>query len=346
MKARLKGRIRPLLQRERLKGTKVTLLLLLLAVCGIISIGIGTLWINPLRVIQLLFTGDSHSTEGLVVWNFRMPRFLLAVLAGAALAVSGVVLQGVVRNPLASPDIVGVTSGASMVAVFYLAFLNEQWGFGFMPLFTFAGAALVSFFIYLFSWKKGVSPFRMILVGLGVSALLEAGKTLFLIFSPIFLTSQAQIWITGTIYGAKWENVFALLPWIGVLFPLLLMMSRQLDIQILGEETTISLGGRVQAQRIALIGIASALAGSAIAYVGGIGFIGLMAPHIARRLVGGSHFVLLIASAIVGAILLGGADLMGRLLFQPKDIAAGVFTAVLGAPFFLYLLMKKKSKEV
>ncbi|BBI33592.1 FecCD family ABC transporter permease [Cohnella abietis] len=346
MKETIKLKARSFLQGGQGKGTKITLLLVLLTICGIISIGIGTLSISPLHVVELLFTGDRDSAEGLVVWSFRLPRFVLAIIAGAALAVSGTVLQGVVRNPLASPDIVGVTSGASMVAVCYLAFLNEKLGMGFMPLFAFAGAALVSLFIYILSWKKGISPFRMILVGLAVTSLLEAGKTLFLIFSPIFLTSQAQIWITGSIYGAKWGNVLALLPWFCVLFALLLLMSRKLDIQILGEETTISLGGRLQLQRIALIGIASALAGSAIAFVGGIGFIGLMAPHIARRLVGGTHFVLLIASAIVGALLLGGADLMGRLLFSPKDVAAGVFTAVLGAPFFLYLLMTSRKNEV
>jgi len=342
MKETLKYQTRLFLQGGHSKRTKVMLLLLLLIIGGVISIGVGTLSISPLRVVQLLLAGDRHSAEGLVVWNFRLPRFLLAALAGAALAVSGTVLQGVVRNPLASPDIVGVTSGATMVAVAYLAFLNERIGIGFMPLFAFAGAAIVSFFIYILSWKQGISPFRLILVGLGVTALLEAGKTLFLIFSPIFLTSQAQIWITGTIYGAKWGDVLALLPWICVLLPLLLWMSRELDIQNLGEDTATSLGSRVQLQRMILIGIASALAGSAIAFVGGVGFIGLMAPHIARRLVGGSHLVLLIASAIVGALILGGADLMGRLLFSPKDVAAGVFTAVLGAPFFLYLLMKSK----
>ncbi|MFD0589242.1 FecCD family ABC transporter permease [Paenibacillus sp. GCM10027627] len=345
MKTMLQGS-RLLLKGGEGKGFKLVVLLLLLLGCGIVSIGIGTLSISPLRVAELLILGERDSAEGLVVWNFRLPRFVVAALAGAALAVSGTVLQGVVRNPLASPDIVGVTSGASMAAVFYLAFLNEKLGLGLLPLFAFAGAAAVSFFIYLLSWKRGVSPFRMILVGLAVTALLEAGKTLFLIFSPIFLTSQAQIWITGTIYGVNWDDALGLLPWICVLLPLILLMSRKLDIQVLGEETTISLGGRVQLQRIALIGMASALAGSAIAFVGGIGFIGLMAPHIARRLVGGSHFVLLIASALVGALLLGGADLLGRLLFSPKDVAAGVFTAVLGAPFFLYLLMKSKRNEV
>ncbi|GKU76654.1 iron ABC transporter permease [Paenibacillus sp. L3-i20] len=323
----------------------VAILLLVWLVLAIVSIGIGSLSVSPIQTLEILLFSGSNSAEGIVIWSLRLPRLLLASLAGAALAMAGTVLQGVVRNPLASPDIIGVTSGASMMAVFYLAFFNESIGISFLPFFAFAGAALVSFFIYMLAWKRGVSPLRMILVGLGVTALMEACKTLFLIFSPIFLTSQAQLWITGTIYGATWSNVYSLLPWLCVLLPFLLYMVRHLDIQALGDDLTVSLGGRIQLQRLTLIGAAAALAGAAISFVGGIGFIGLMAPHIARKLVGSSHRMLIICSAIVGAILLVTADFIGRTLFSPRDVAAGVFTAAIGAPFFLLLLMKAKKRD-
>jgi iron complex transport system permease protein len=283
--------------------------------------------------------------EATIVWGFRLPRIMMAGLAGTALALAGTILQAVVRNPLASPEIIGINSGAAMMAVLFLAIFNAKMSIFWMPLFSFAGAAVVSIFIYLGAWKKGVSPMRMILVGLGVSALLEALKTLFLIFSPIAVLSQAKIWITGTVYGANWDTVRYFSPWLLFFLPILFILARRMNIQVLGNELPALLGGRIQLQRFALIFTAAGLAGSAVAFVGGIGFIGLMAPHISRRLVGGSHGVLLIGSAAVGAILLVTADLIGRTLFAPRDIPAGVFTAAIGAPFFLYMLIKAKKKR-
>jgi iron complex transport system permease protein len=283
--------------------------------------------------------------ESNVVWNFRMPRLLLAMMAGMALALAGTILQAVVRNPLASPDIIGVTSGAAMSSVLYLALFQVTTSVKWMPLFAFAGAAVVSAFIYFASWKKGISPIRMILVGLGVSALFEAFKTLFMIFSPIIVASQAKVWITGTVYGATWQTVNSYCPWLLLIIPLLFILAGKLNLQPLGSELPTLLGGRIQLQRLVLVGTAAALAGSSVAFVGGIGFIGLMSPHIARRLVGGAHGVLLPAAALVGAILLVAADLAGRTLFAPRDVPAGVFTAIIGAPFFLYLLVKQKKKR-
>ncbi|MDF2662908.1 MAG: iron transporter permease, partial [Paenibacillus sp.] len=219
---------------------------------------------------------------------------------------------------------------------------NAGSGVLWLPVFAFAGAAAVAVFIYVAAWKKGVSPTRMILVGLGVTALLEALKTLFLIFSPIIVASQAKIWITGTVYGANWSTVSYFAPWLLVLLPVMAVLVRRMDVQVLGNDLPIALGGRMQLQRFALIFTAAGLAGSAVAFVGGIGFIGLMAPHMSRRLVGGSHGVLLVCSAIVGAVLLVAADLVGRTVFAPRDVPAGVFTALLGAPFFLYMLVKVK----
>lgn len=324
----------------------LTGLLVLLIALGAVSVGVGTMYIPPLRIMQVLFAGPgSELMEANVIWNFRMPRLLLACLAGAALAVAGTILQTVVRNPLASPDVIGVTSGAAMMSVLYLALFNAKASIHWMPWFAFAGAAGVATFIYAAAWKKGVSPLRMVLVGLGVCALLEALKTLFLVFSPIFVTSQAKIWITGTVYGANWTMIGVFTPWLLLFVPVLFALVRRLNIQVLGNELPVVLGGRVQLQRLALIVTAAALSGSSVAFVGGVGFVGLMAPHIARRIVGGSHGLLLLCSAIVGALLLVAADLIGRTLFFPRDIPAGVFTSVIGAPFLLFMLVKVKKKQ-
>ncbi|UKS28453.1 iron ABC transporter permease [Paenibacillus sp. HWE-109] len=320
--------------------------MLILLILSIVSIGAGTLYISPLRTLQILWAGPhGEAMESIVIWNFRLPRLLMACLAGMALALAGTIMQGIVRNPLASPDIIGITSGAAMAAVLFLAIFNLKTSIFLMPVFAFVGALLVSVFIYLAAWKKGISPSRIILVGLGVSALLEALKTLFLIFSPIAVLSQAKVWLTGTVYGANWDTVLYFSPWLILFLPILFTLSRRLNIQVLGNELPILLGGRLQLQRFALIFTAAGLAGSAVAFVGSVGFIGLMAPHISRRIVGGSHGILLVCSAVMGAILLVAADLVGRTLFPPRDIPAGVFTAVIGAPFFLYMLIKVKRQQ-
>jgi iron complex transport system permease protein len=329
---------------ERRAGWLLFLLAMALLMLAVVSIGTGNMQISPVRTLAVLL-GGGEQTETTVIWKLRMPRVLLAMLAGMMLALSGVILQGVVRNPLASPDIIGINSGASMMAVMFLAWFNETLSVQWMPVFAFLGAAGAACFIYFAAWKRGVSPLRMILIGFGVTALLEAAKTLFLIFGPIWRTSQAQIWMTGSVYGAGWKEVTSLAPWLLLLLPILFVLVRRLNIQVLGDELSVGLGGRVQLQRFVLIGAATGLSGYAIAYVGGIGFIGLMAPHIGRRLVGGSHGPLLICSALIGALLLVAADLLGRTVLPPRDIPAGVFTAIIGAPFFLYLLIRIKRQQ-
>lgn len=316
----------------------------LLLILSVVSIGVGALSISPLSILAVL-AGGGEQAETTVVLNFRLPRLLLAGMAGMALALSGAILQSVIRNPLASPDIIGINSGASMMAVLFLALFNETLSIKWMPLFAFGGAVAVAFTIYGAAWKKGVSPMRMILIGFGITALLEAIKTLFLIFGPIWRTSQAQVWMTGTVYGASWSEVAGFLPWLALFIPILFLMTGPLNIQVLGDELPVGLGGRIQLQRFILIAVSASLAGSAIAFVGGVGFIGLMAPHISRRLVGGSHGPLLVCSALVGAVMLITADLIGRTLLPPRDIPAGVFTSVIGAPFFLYLLIKIKKQQ-
>ncbi len=326
---------------------KIILLSLFGLIVLIISTGIGDMKIPPWKVISVFFGGGT-SLEHLVITSLRLPRILIALLAGMALSVAGGILQGMIRNPLASPDIIGITGGAGAAVVGFLTlFSNDdnslmvsiKW----MPVAAFIGASIIAFLVYFLAWKKGVAPVRLVLIGIGISALTQAVTTLLMILGPIYRASQANIWITGTVNGSDWNDVWILLPWSLALILLSFFISRQLNIQELGEEIAIGVGGNVQRQRFFLLLMSTALVGGAVAFAGGIGFVGLMAPHMARRLVGSSFGALLPIAALIGGILVMAADLIGRTLFLPLEVPAGVFTAGIGAPYFIYLLFKTRN---
>lgn len=311
------------------------------------STALGEMTISPLSVIEVFF-GGGNDMERLVVQSFRLPRIIVALMVGISLAVAGGLLQGMIRNPLASPDILGITGGASVAVVGFLAYftnddnvmtMSVEW----LPVAAFAGASIVSFLVYFLSWKDGVSPVRLVLIGIGISAMMQALTTLMMIMGPIFRASQANIWITGTVHGSTWGNVAVLVPCTLILISIAFMLARNVNVQELGEEIAIGAGARVQRQRFVLLLVSTALVGSSVAFAGGIGFVGLMAPHMARRLVGSSFGALLPVSALIGGILVMTADLIGRMMFSPLEVPAGVFTASIGAPYFIYLLFKTRN---
>ncbi|MFD2680230.1 FecCD family ABC transporter permease [Bacillus seohaeanensis] len=326
---------------------KIAFLLLITFLVLVISTGLGDMKIAPWTVIEVFFGGGS-SLEQLVVTSFRLPRILIALLAGIALAVAGGILQGMIRNPLASPDIIGITGGAGTAVVGFLALFSNadnvltvsiQW----LPVAAFIGATIIAFLVYFLAWRNGVSPVRLVLIGIGVSALTQAATTLLMIFGPIYRASQANIWLTGTVNGSDWSDVIILLPWTIIFVLLTFLLSRHLNIQELGEEIATSVGVPVQRQRFLLLFMSTALVGGAVAFAGGIGFVGLMAPHMARRIVGSSYGALLPTAALIGGTLVMVADLIGRTLFLPLEVPAGVFTASIGAPYFIYLLFKTRN---
>lgn len=330
------------------RATKVFIIMALAAVLVfIVSTGIGDMKISPLSVLQVFFGGGTEM-EQLVVTSFRLPRIIVALMVGISLAVAGGILQGIIRNPLASPDILGITGGAAAAVVGFLAFFSDdnnaltvsiEW----MTLAAFAGAGIIAVLVYFLAWKNGVSPIRLVLIGIGISALMQAFTTLLMILGPIYRASQVNIWITGTVHGSTWANVSILVPWTVVLVIVALVMARKMNVQELGDEIATGVGGHVQRQRFYLLMISTALIGGSVAFAGGIGFVGLMAPHMARRLVGSSFGALLPVSALIGGILVMLADLIGRTLFSPLEIPAGVFTAGIGAPYFIYLLFKTRN---
>jgi iron complex transport system permease protein len=328
--------------------TVVTFLSLITIGAIIISVGLGDMKLSPIEVIKAIF-GYGSDLHNLVIQKFRLPRILVAVLVGAALAVSGAILQGIIRNPLASPDIIGITGGASVAVVLFLNLFSDTgnntlvisilW----LPAFAFVGATIVAVLVYGLSWKNGVSPIRLVLIGIGLSAAMHAITTMLIILGPLYLATQATIWLTGSVYASTWKNVSTLFPWLLVLLPLAVVFARNLNIQELGDDIAAGVGSRVHRNRFVLLIMSTALAGGAVAFAGAISFVGLMAPHMARKLVGSSFGAMIPVSALIGGLIVLLADLVARTLFLPLDLPAGIFTAAIGAPYFIYLLYKNRN---
>jgi iron complex transport system permease protein len=328
---------------------RTLIIILLLAIANlaaiVICVGLGSKTISPINVIRALF-GTADSSDSMIIFSLRMPRVLIAVLVGSALAVSGALLQGIVRNPLTSPDIIGITGGASLGTVIFILYFSHV-SIVFMPLSAVIGAFATAFLIYIFAYRKGITPLRLVLIGIGMATALTAVTYMLILtasFTPTAVAVKAFTFMTGSIYGVSWErDVATLLPWIIVLFPIALLFARHLNVQELGDEVATSVGSSVQVKRTILLIISVALAGAAVAIGGAINFIGLMAPHIARKLVGPSYGGVIPVSALIGSLVLLLSDLVARVAFIPLDIPAGVFTAAIGAPFFIYLLYRHRN---
>ncbi|WP_245948214.1 FecCD family ABC transporter permease [Paenibacillus sambharensis] len=307
------------------------------------SVSVGSMNLPVLEVAATLL-GGGDETDRRLIFSLRLPRILVAAMVGAGLAVAGAIMQGIFRNPLAAPDIIGINGGASAAAAAFLLFMSGQYSIHLLPVAAFAGAAGAAALIYALAWKNGASPFRLILIGIGISSAASALTTFLLISGDSYRAVQIVSWLTGTVYGKSLEHVYALIPWVAVLIPLAWGMSRHLDVLALGDATATGVGSDVQRTRLVLLMIGVALAGACVGIAGGIAFIGLMAPHMARRLAGIRHRAIIPVSALLGAILLVLADLAGRTLFAPQSLPAGIFTAGFGAPFFFYLLLKRSHK--
>ncbi|MEH7374866.1 FecCD family ABC transporter permease [Neobacillus drentensis] len=332
---------------DRKASLTFSILLVVAFFVFVVSTGSGEMKINPFTVIKVLF-GGGPEMEKLIITSFRLPRIIVALMVGISLAIAGGILQGMIRNPLASPDVLGITGGAAAAVVSFLAIFSDKnhsltVSIAWLPLAAFIGATVIGFLVYFLAWKNGVSPIRLVLIGIGISTLMQAITTLTMVMGPIYQASQANIWITGTVYGSNWSNVAILVPWTVVFVIIAWAVARTINLQELGDEVATGLGGKVQKQRFLLLMISTALIGGSVAFAGGIGFVGLMAPHMARRLVGSSFGALLPASALIGGILVMIADLIGRTMFSPLEVPAGVFTAGIGAPYFIYLLFKTRN---
>ncbi|WP_318153849.1 Fe(3+)-hydroxamate ABC transporter permease FhuB [Paenibacillus vietnamensis] len=315
----------------------------ILLVAGIIaSLAFGSLRL-PIGDVIAALLGEGEDGVRKMVWEMRLPRTLVAALAGAALAVSGLLLQGVVRNPLADPSIIGVTAGASVGAMTVLGIftgLPVQW----LPAGAFAGAVLVSAIVFWLGRKSGFQPAVVALLGLGVSAVGSAIVQILVIRMKLTVAS-ALVWLAGTTYARTWEDFWQLIYWPVILLPIAWLLARKIDVLQFSDATVTNLGLKVDRTRLWVGGLGVALAAAAVSVVGSIGFVGLIAPHITRMLVGPHYRKLVPLTALLGALLLVLADLLGRSLFAPKEVPSGLIAALIGAPYFMWLMRQASGRK-
>ncbi|WP_067930267.1 FecCD family ABC transporter permease [Alicyclobacillus kakegawensis] len=331
--------------RTRRTRTVMIALMLLLVAALLVSLDTGYIRMSPVEVVRT-FAGAGSTEDELALYSFRLPRLLIAVLLGVGLAVSGCVLQGVSRNALADPGILGINAGAGLVVMLF-TFLyptNDAVPTWLLPCLAFVGGGFAGWLTYALSYRHGgVSPVRLVLSGVAVAAGIDAAMIVLTVrLSPDRYQFVSE-WLAGSILGSSWAFVLALLPWLLVLLPFVYSQAAVLNVLNLGEEMAAGLGIRVERARIRLLAGAVGLAASAVAVGGAISFVGLIAPHLARRLVGSNHQSLLPASALVGGLLVLVADTIGRTVLQPSEIPTGIVVAVVGAPYFLYLLARSET---
>ncbi|MCR8844536.1 iron ABC transporter permease [Paenibacillus sp. SC116] len=318
--------------------------LALILVTIVVSLGLGYSSVSYDRILPTLF-GNATFKEEFVLFTLRLPRIVITVLAGMALALSGAILQSITRNELAEPGIIGINAGAGVaISVFYLFAPIDVGSFAYaLPAVAFVGALLTAALIYAFSYNRhtGLQPVRLVLVGIGFSMALSGLMIVLISAADRNKVDFISKWMSGNIWGADWPFVWALLPWLLILIPFTLYKANRMNVLMLSEPVVVGLGVSVQKERIVLLLAAVALAASAVSVTGGIAFIGLIAPHLAKALIGPRHQLFIPLAVLLGGWLLLVADTIGRNIADPDGIAAGIVFAIIGAPYFIYLLWKK-----
>lgn len=325
---------------KRLAKRRILILLVLAVLAcfgGIISIMKGSVNV-PLNEIIAAMTGGSAGMHQQIILNIRLPRTIVAGLVGVNLALSGAILQAVMKNPLADPHIIGISAGAGIMGIFImLLFPDLSW---LITPAAFAGAMGAAILIYILAWKNGIQPIRIILAGVAVSAFLGAGiSALMIIYSD--RVHSALMWMVGGLSARSWPQVMLIWPYTlaGMIFTLL--AARHLNILQLGDELAKGLGLRVERTRLILTAAAALLAASAVSVVGLLGFVGLIVPHAARLMIGSDYRYLLPAAIFLGAATVMLSDTFARVAFAPVELPVGIIMAAIGAPFFLFLLRRE-----
>lgn len=335
-----------MIHRQQVKKQRILFIVLLslIVLTTFISAGIGYSTLSFNRLLPT-FLGQGTFKEEFVLFSVRLPRIIITILAGMALALSGSILQSITRNDLADPGIIGINSGAGVaVSIFFLFIPIQPGSFVYLlPLVAFVGALITAFFIYILSYNRetGLQPVRLILVGVGFSMALSGLMIVFISSADRQKVDFIANWMAGNIWGTDWPFILALLPWLIILIPFTLYKANKLNLLNLNEPVAIGVGVAIEKERITLLLAAVALAASAVSVTGGIAFVGLMAPHIAKSLVGPRHQLFIPISILIGGWLLLFADTIGRNVIEPNGIPAGVVVALIGAPYFMYLLMRK-----
>ncbi|MCB2312631.1 iron ABC transporter permease [Clostridium tagluense] len=334
------------MKRRRFKIILLVLFILLL-VSFTMYLCWGTYKISPLDSIKTLL-GHGTKLQNAAILNLRLPRMLVGISVGIALSTSGALLQTITKNELADPGIIGINAGAAVAAVIFVSLKTSNYysvlgalSIYVLPLMAIIGAGISATLIYFLSSRNGVKPKRLLLIGLGLNAGLNAFITFFTFRGGVSDYNRVLIWTSGSLWGAGWNYAKIIIPLVALVFVLVLLNYKKLDVLNLSDEHAISLGLNLNKERKKFLSFAVILAGCATAFAGNVGFIGLISPHIARRLVGPYHKNFLAISAVVSVVIILFADAVSRNLFSPIEIPVGITISIFGVPYFIYLMMKE-----
>lgn len=329
-------------------ATRTFVLLFLLLALSLVALGIGPSWISVDRTLASLL-GNGTRVDDVIIWTLRMPRVLLAILAGAALALAGLLLQRVTHNPIASPAVLGLVDGAALgVTLFFLLFSNEANALtvsvNWLPVAAAAGTFGFTLATIIVAGKDITQPVRLILYGVAMAALAKALTTVFMILGPVYQTSQALIWLAGSVHTADWRDVQTLFVILLLSSPALIGLRHPLGQLVLDDASARATGLSLDTTRWMMLGMAAFLTAGAVSFAGGIAFVGLLSPHIARMLVGYRTHLLLVVTPLIGGLIVLGADMIARTVAAPLELPTGTVTALVGAPYFFWLLIREVNR--
>lgn len=326
------------------RGIKINILLVfLLIIVAIVSINSGKMNLSPSEVFQVIL-GKGTAKQNLIVYEFRLPRIILAILVGIGMGTSGCILQSLLKNHMASPGTLGISSGSGLFVLLFVVFMKGQANVSpvMLPLLAFIGGITAAILIFFLSYRFGeeISPSNLILTGVALSSGYGALTTLLTLKLDERQMEFMARWSAGSLWGDKWDYIKILLPWIIILFLYAFFKSRILNTLNLGNQTATGLGLPVKSEFIKLTLVAVALSSASVALGGNFFFIGMIAPHMAKRLVGPNHKLLLVCASLVAAIIILLADTITRTISFGTDVPTGIIITILSTPYFLYLLSK------
>ncbi|MDC2864592.1 FecCD family ABC transporter permease [Bacillus sp. BP-3] len=328
--------------------TSVILFLVIVAIY--ISLTNGTFDMTVVDIIRTIFRINSVPEHDLVIFDFRLPRIVIAALVGFGLGVAGAAIQGVTRNGLADPGILGINAGAGAAIVVFMFFFQGQikstdwFSIMLLPLFGLAGGLGSAILIYMFSWKGGrLDSQRLLLTGIAIGYGLSSFSVYLSLKMKATDFEMAAVWVSGSIYNANWKYIIAMLPWLIILVPIIQRKAYLLDMFQLEEASIKSLGISVEKEKSILLLSGIGIVSACVSVSGSIGFVGLMAPHIAKRLVGIHHNQVIPICGVIGMLLVIVSDFIAKTVFAPIELPVGIVVSIIGVPYFLYLLFKAKA---
>ena len=322
------------------------ILIILLLISFVITLCWGTYKVTPVEVIRTLL-GNGTRLQNTAILDIRLPRLLVGIFVAIALSTAGAILQTITKNDLADTGIIGINAGASVAAVLFItystgAYYSElgELSIFVLPLMAIIGAAVTALIIYFMSSRGGIRPKRLLLIGIGLNAGLNAFITFFTFRGGVGDYNRVLVWTSGSLWGSGWSYAKVIIPIVAIMFILVLLNHKKLDVLSLSDELSISLGLNIENERKKFLTYAVILAGSATAFAGNIGFLGLISPHIAKKLVGPYHKNFIVISAMISVIIMVIADAVSKNLFSPIEIPVGITVSIFGVPYFIYLMMK------